>query len=82
MPLFLIQNIITILSQQCFGLNTVIRTETLLQRAKALDDRYRLLTPFKQLYDILKGGGSPLKISETWFRDSGWPNRSTQRANI
>ena len=39
MPLFLIQIINTILSQQCFGLYTVIRTETetLLQRAKALD---------------------------------------------
>ena len=39
MPLFLIQNINTILSQQCFGLYTVIRTEieTLLQKAKALD---------------------------------------------
>ena len=28
MSLFLIQNISTILSQQCFGLYTVIRTET------------------------------------------------------
>ena len=39
MPLFLIQIINTILSQLCFGLYTVIRTETetLLQRAKALD---------------------------------------------
>ena len=39
MPLFLIQNINTIVSQQCFGIYTVImtETETLLQRAKALD---------------------------------------------
>ena len=38
MPLFLTQNIDIILSQQCFGLYTVIRTETktLLQREKAL----------------------------------------------
>ena len=39
MSLFLIQNINTILSQQCFGLYTVIRTETetSLRKAKALD---------------------------------------------
>ena len=39
MPLFLIQIINTILCQQCFGLYNVIRTETetLLQRAKAID---------------------------------------------
>ena len=31
----------------------------------------------------MKGGaGSPLKISKTRFRDSDWPERSTQLANV
>ena len=48
MALFFIQNINPILSQQFFGLYTVIKTETetLLQRAKYLD-----------LEPKLKGGG-------------------------
>ena len=40
MALFFIQNINTILNQQCFY--TVIRTEALLQRAKALDLKPKL----------------------------------------
>ena len=44
MHLFLIHNISTVLSEQCFGLYTVImtETETLFQKAKALDLKPKL----------------------------------------